>query len=271
LQYEKLVLNKDLKIIKEEFTTEGRKAPLEEIRRKMLKKHELFLRRSSDQYYHELSEVEVKQRLSELNEFQENQHLSISEMKDKLIYLERTRNLIVWLDNSTVANHGYLVCLVTCLYDPAVFLTNDEYKIKTGKNIRIQKVVEQPEIHFIARCGSSDQEQLLYSETRLQCIQGLTTSTSLDDSTIQYNDILRFCHGDNPLRAFEAGQQKGGNYFCSACGIHCDMVAELDHAMNRNLETLQTKQTSILKGTVSKHNSLQLKAKPLKRPKQERT
>ncbi|KAK3709657.1 hypothetical protein QZH41_010994 [Actinostola sp. cb2023] len=39
---------------------------------------------------------------------------------------------------------------------------------------------------------------------------------------------------------------------------------KLTHAMNCNLETLQTKQTSILKGAVSKHNSLQLKAKPLR-------
>lgn len=36
------------------------------------------------------------------------------EMRKKLKCLERTRDFTVWLDNSTVANHGYLyvVCLV---------------------------------------------------------------------------------------------------------------------------------------------------------------
>ena len=52
---------------------------------------------------------------------------------------------------------------VTCLYDPAVFYTNEEYKVKTGKNVNIQKEIERPELHIIARCSSSDHEQLLYA------------------------------------------------------------------------------------------------------------
>jgi len=248
--------------VKKEFTTEGRKTPLQEIRRKMLMKQEQYLRKSSDQFYNELTENELKQRLVELNELYENEHLSVSEMRNKLKYIERTRNLLVWLDNSTVANHGYLVCLVTCLYDPAVFLTDQEYKAKTGKNIKIQKVIEEPEVHFIARCGSSEHEQLLYCETRLKCIQGLKSSISID--SIEYKDTMRFCHGDSPQRAFEAGQQKGGNYFCASCGIHCQMVADPSHALNCKLETLQKKQIVILQGAVSRRNSIKLQAKPLK-------
>lgn len=38
LQYEKLVLSKTNKIVKVEFTTEGRKVPLYDIRMKMLEK-----------------------------------------------------------------------------------------------------------------------------------------------------------------------------------------------------------------------------------------
>ncbi|KAK3745087.1 hypothetical protein QZH41_002961 [Actinostola sp. cb2023] len=48
----------------------------------------------------------------------------------------------------------------------AVFYTDAEYRIKTGKTVNIQNIIEQPELHFIARCGSSDSELLLYSETR---------------------------------------------------------------------------------------------------------
>ena len=125
-------------------------------------------------------------------------------MREKLIYFERTRNQLVWLDNSTVANHGYLVCLVTCPYDPAVFYTNEEYKVNTGKNVNIQKEIERPELHLIARCGSSDHEQLLYAEARLQCIQDL--SKNIEMNGIEYTDKLRFIHGDSRARGRTAGR-----------------------------------------------------------------
>ena len=62
-------------------------------------------------------------RLKVLGELEENKNFEESKMKELSANLEQTRNLLVWLNNSTVANHGYLVRLVTCLYDPAVFLT----------------------------------------------------------------------------------------------------------------------------------------------------
>ena len=162
-QYDKLVLDDDLKITKVEFTTEGRKTPLEEIRKHMLEKHKVYMRINSDTIHENMSVTEVKERIDALGELSRDEHLEEKEMREKLINLERTRNLLVWLDNSTVANHGYLVCLVTCLYDPAAFYTNEEYKVKTGKNVNIQKEIERPELHIIARCSSSDHEQLLYA------------------------------------------------------------------------------------------------------------
>jgi hypothetical protein len=68
-----------------------------------------------------MSPTQVMERLKVLGELEENKGLDQVAMRQKLATLEQTRNLMVWLDNSTVANHGYLVCLVTCLYDPAVF------------------------------------------------------------------------------------------------------------------------------------------------------
>jgi hypothetical protein len=261
-QYEKLVLSKSQQIMKVEFTAEGRKIPLDQIRKKMLETHKPFLRAQCDNYYNNLSEQVLKGRLKELNELQKDL-FSQEEMKEKLKTIEKTRHLLVWLDNSTVVNHGYLVCLITCLYNPAVFLTNDEYKLKTGQSLNVQKVVETPEVHFIARCGSSDSEQLMYSETRMQCIQGLKHNIKTSDN-IEYIDKLRLCHGDSPLRAFEAGQQKGGNYFCSNCGVYYSMTYELDHVLNCPLISLQDRQDKVLNGIVARRKSLQHKPKPLK-------
>lgn len=154
----------------------------------MLRKQEPYLRKLTDQQYNALPEHQLKQRLLEIHELNDKEDLSVIEMRDKLKEIERKRHLLVWLDNSTVANHGYLVCMVTSLYDPAVFYTDQEYKTLTGKNVSIQKVIEQPEIHFVARSGSSDEEQLLYTDTRLQCIQGLDTSISLN--SVNYYDMM---------------------------------------------------------------------------------
>jgi len=261
-QYEKLVLNKGLKIEKKEFTTEGRKIPLTEIRDKMLQKQEPYLRKRTDEQYNALKEDELKKRLQELHELESNKDLNVDEMREKLKDIERNRSLLVWLDNSTVANHGYLVCMVTCLYDPAVFFTSQEYKADTGKDVNIQKVIEQPEMHFVARSGSSNDEQMLYTDTRLQCIRELDRSISIN--SIPYYDVMRFCHGDSPQRACEAGQQKGGYYFCSTCGIHSVMANDIDHALNCRIESLQTKKDAIMHGAVARRNSLFFKLKPLK-------
>lgn len=82
----------------------------------------------------------------------------------------------------------------------------------------MREVVETPEVNFIAR-RSSDHEQLMHIEARIQCILGLHEDV-IHDNQVKYADKLRLCHGDSPLRAFESGHQKGGNYFCSSCEIH---------------------------------------------------
>lgn len=245
-----------------EFTTEGRKIPLTQIRQKMLQIHKPFLRASHTEYYDNLQEEAMKERLEELYELV-NTISTKDEMKKKLMEIETTRHLMVWLDNSTVANHGYLVCLVTCLYDPAVFLTNAEYEIKSGQKISVQSIIETPEVHFIARCGSSDGEQLMYIETRCECIRELKQPLMLDGG-IEFTDCLRFCHGDSPLRAFEAGQQKGGNYFCSTCGVHFSMTYDLDHALNCQVLSFQDRQEKVLSGSVARRKSLRQIAKPFK-------
>ena len=116
-----------------------------------------------------MPDAQLLNRLQVLGELKENGNQD--EMKKRLMSLETSRNLMAWFDNSTVANHGHLLCLITCLYDPAVFYTSKEYKAITGKDVDTQKEIEKPEVHFITQCSSADEEQLMYSETRLECIQ----------------------------------------------------------------------------------------------------
>ena len=90
---------------------------------------------------------------------------SLQSMRDRLKVIERTRHLKIWHDLSRINNHGHLVFMVSCLYDPEIHYLDSEYQNLTGcKNIDIQTMVETPEIYIVARLGSSDVEQHTMSE-----------------------------------------------------------------------------------------------------------
>lgn len=148
-RFKKLVLNKDNKIVTTEFVVEGRKRPLDEIRKNTLKKQKEFLRQHPDNHYDEMPRLDVVERLTLLNEFDDADGLT--KMRKKLKSLERTRHLAIWHDHSTVANHGHLLFMVSALYDPACYLTSAEYKAKTGQDINIQEEIERPQVYIIAR------------------------------------------------------------------------------------------------------------------------
>ena len=111
-RYEKMVI-KDGKLVTEEFVVEGRKLSLQMLRDKTLKKHEQFMRLDTDQFIDSLSEHEVSSKLKSLNEYETSQ--SITDMREKLKKLQRTRNFIIWHDASTIANHGHVIMMVNVL------------------------------------------------------------------------------------------------------------------------------------------------------------
>ena len=256
-------MTKEMVVKKEEFTVEGRKVPLMEIRKKTLLEHAPYSRDNSDTHYANMTHKQIVTWLTEINEYNEGGNLNTEQLRNKLKSIERHRHLLIWHENSTVANHGYLLCLVSVLYDPAVHLTDEEYSSKMGKTVSVQKIVEKPHLHFIARCGSSEAEQLAYSETRLACIKEMATNLTTPTGN-ECIDTARFFHGDNPAREVEAGQQKGGHYFCSNCGCHAERVNELDHVLNCPIVSFQDRMDTVMKlGTVSRANSIKQKLKPL--------
>jgi hypothetical protein len=188
-----------------------------------------------------------------------------AEMKRRLKEMERTRHLLVWHDLSTVANHSHLVFMATCLYDPATFYTNSEYEAMTGRKINIQSLVESPSLYIVARSSSSDEDQLCYVQTRLECLEELSSEVVTTSSGEQLIDKMRFFHGDSPSRQYEAGQQKGGNYYCALCGANAHRVYELDYAFRCPHISLDDRQQLVFKGPCGKANSLAKSNKPFHR------
>jgi hypothetical protein len=134
----------------------------------------------------------------------------------------------MWHDVSTIANHGHLVFMVSCLYDPAVHYTNEEYRNITGsENVDIQMKVKTPEVYIVVRSGSSYVEQLTCIDTRLQCLQDMSFKLETNSGN-DFTDAMRLLHGDSPARHLESGQQKGGNFYCSGCGANVQQAYHLD-------------------------------------------
>ena len=66
--------------------------------------------------------------------------------------------------------------------------------------------------YIIGRCKSND-GQLAYIDTRIECLEGLKSALQLNTidekyGVIELNDYIRLFKGDGP--AFEASNQKGG-------------------------------------------------------------
>ena len=84
--------------------------------------------------------------------------------------IECTHHLLAWGDHSSNLNHGYLLHVISAVYDPAIFITNEEAKARNLTIDNIQAVVEKPQIHIMARTGGSEVEQIAYMNTRNECI-----------------------------------------------------------------------------------------------------
>ena len=65
------------------------------------------------------------------------------------------------------------------------------------------------------------------------------------------NDIARFFKGDSPARQFEAGQQKGGNFFFTSCSIHSNHVKNICFSNTKEMMSLQDRIEKVKSTTTS--------------------
>ena len=246
-EYKKLTI-KNNKVNEESFTIYGRKIPLKLIRIKLLKNELKYMREQPNFDAFNTSEL-----LSLHKEVVGKPVESVTMAKNNLELLSRTRHLQEWHDNSTISNHGYFMVTVNTCYDKNIHFTRDEHKAKTGIDIDIQTAIEQPKIHIPTKTSSSIDDQLLHSDTRLACIQDITSKIELPHGR-KLIDKLRFFHGDDPSAQLETGYQKGGNYFCPICPIKATEAYCLQKFYRTDVEPLKMKQEKGLKGPVASSN-----------------
>ena len=88
-----------------------------------------------------------------------------------------------------------------------------------GLEIDVKEVVEKPEIHIVGCSSSLTQQQLLFSETRRECLQHMK-ETMKTQNGIELYDILSFFYGDGPAAQFEADHKQGGGDFAALAVLH---------------------------------------------------
>ena len=166
-----------------------------------------------------------------------------------------TRHLKVWHDHAAVAGHGHFLVMIAAIYDPAFYYTNEEMA-QRGMHIDVQSAVEQPELYILARSGSSEIEQAMFSQYRFSCLKELDQTLSTPQGN-NITDKLRFFHGDHPAQQFEVGHNQGGHYPCVMCKAKAkaDRFDDLTYCNRSDLLTLRDHRDFVLAGTAWKNGT----------------
>ena len=248
-RFKKTVIDKTGNVREEEFVVHGRKIPLLTLRKNVLQQQEKLglIRFRQEEEYDQMSDDALKARLEEVHEHRAARTMTADQQRNYLKKIERTRHILVWGDHSSILNHGYLLYMVTTVYDEAFYISDEEAAAKGLKMSEVQAEVEKPHIHIMARTAGSDTEQLAYVDTRNECIR--TINVPLESSTgIPITDVMRFFSGDNPERQFETGEQRGGRQGCSGCAGTSKRYYDLTYAFHASLRSLEDRQTIVLGG-----------------------
>lgn len=191
----------------------ARKVSLKEIRKRILDKHVKYMRLAPTSTVFAMTEMEIKDTLQKAH-FSDLEGLSHEQLCQLLLQSQRSRHLSLWHDHATILKMGFLLVTVHTMFDPLVFLTDDEYKhTHPDACINIQAEVEQPEVYLLSAGSSSIEDQAALVGDRISCLLDLDTPVKTE-SGIEVSDTLRFFTGDHPATQFEQGTKQGGHFKC---------------------------------------------------------
>lgn len=89
------------------------------------------MRLKPDEFYDNLTWQEISNEFDRLG--MSTKTTEIGKAASQLKSLQRQRMFACWHDTSCVSNASHFLILICCLYDEALFYTNQEYLEKTGK------------------------------------------------------------------------------------------------------------------------------------------
>ena len=165
----------DGSVKREEITINARRIPVLEIRKRLLAKHTQMgiMHLETDDKFLGMSREVIVKRLEAIHEPVYMPEIT-EHLREKLKHSQHVRHFVEWHDHSTLVGRGYILFTTQLLYDQAVFLTNEEYKVKTGKTLDIQTTVEEPAVTMIGVSCSSDADQMCFITARTKSVSEYT-------------------------------------------------------------------------------------------------
>lgn len=232
----KVTINSDMDVETKEVTISGRKIPLYELRQYVTS---TYSKMSRDDITRLLDSLHMKYDSTSTTEV----------LKGLLNHLQHHRTLAMWHDHSTILQTGYILFTLSIDYDPAVFFTEEEYRLKTGKKVNIQAIIEEPEIYMLAPSTSSGSDQLALISDRLEDLADLDVPCISINGAYIY-DTMRFFCGDKPAQQFEQGTQVGRTYKCGGCGCKDHLIQDQAFAPCKPWRSISTLQKLITMGNL---------------------
>ena len=223
-------------LVQNDVSIHGRKIPLLELRKRLLDRHEKWMRLPTDEDLQAMSHNDIMKLSKEIGitcmSIDDN-----DELRSKIKQVTRQRYLAFWHDHATILGHGYVLVTVSVMYDRSVFTAN-----------ACQSFIEEPEIHILGLSSSSADDQVAFIPDRYECLNELNQVVHSSNG-VPIHDVARFFIGDHPAQNFERGTQQGGHYKCGGCGILSHMIGDFPHAANMDWRGLEKIQTIAINGT----------------------
>ena len=112
---------KDGELHKTQVSVVGRKFPLLDIRKKLLTKHEQYMRLATDTDIQSMSLSDISLYFNQINH--QSKATALLDLQGEVNKLQRTRSIVMWHDHGTISGLGCIIITVHIAYDPAVFYT----------------------------------------------------------------------------------------------------------------------------------------------------
>jgi len=244
----------DGEIRKTETNIHGRKIPLLDIRQKLLNTQEKYMRLHTDSDLQHMSRSALIAILERGNAGYSDRSSDV-ELREKVAKLERKRTIGIWHDHATVLGHGYVLITAKVFYDPIVFKTELEISQTSHCTPNLQSVIEEPELHILAICSSSVEDQAALIEDRISCLKDLSIALHSTNG-VEVKDELLYFYGDKPAQQMERGTQQGGKYKCGSCGCESHMMDDIAYSFRCKCRSLSDLQSITLAGKYGKQRGV---------------
>lgn len=240
------------KLVPKDTLVYARKVPLQQIRQRLISKHQPYMRLTPLSTVTSMTEEELREVLQKAN-VPNLGSMSHPQLCELLIRYQRSRSLCIWHDHATILKMGFIMLTVHIMYDPLVFFTDEEYQqVHPHATVSVQCEVEQPEVYLLSLGSSSAEDQASLIGDRISCLLDLQTPVKTEQG-IEITDNVRFFTGDHPAAQFEQGTKQGGTYKCGACGCKEYLFSDQAHTLCHDWRQLKELQSLATGGTFGRN------------------